>query len=200
MEQIQACAILRISLPIDEAGLKSAFRRRSHETHPDRGGTSDAFIAVNKAYELLKSLVGSSLIFVHETTGTTVTGETLSELGKGFPITESAKPCESCRGAGYITLTVSGGDCKACMGQGTYTRITRHCDCISQWPIRRCYRCNGTGSYIWLQLKRPFRCVPCDGTGFSSKVARHRHALCRTCQGIGEVRMWNPVIPRGRLG
>lgn len=199
VEQTQACAILKINLPIDEAGLKSAFRRRSHETHPDQGGASEDFIAVNSAYEVLKSIVGSNSIFAHDLTGTTSCGRPLTDLGKGLPVTQSAYTCDKCRGAGYTTER-SGvrGDCRACQGQGIYTTLSRRCDC-SAWPPRYCKRCRGAGWYVWLQLKQPHICKPCNGTGFTSKITQQVHNFCHACKGTGEIAVWNPVLPRGRL-
>jgi curved DNA-binding protein CbpA len=46
--------ILELTPPISMADLKSAYRRAAAKHHPDLGGTSEGFIAVNSAYEQLK--------------------------------------------------------------------------------------------------------------------------------------------------
>ena len=43
-------AILGVSQDVDEGGLKRAFRLRALATHPDRGGTAEAFREVHAAY------------------------------------------------------------------------------------------------------------------------------------------------------
>lgn len=43
-------SILGIARDADEATLKSAFRRRALDTHPDRGGSAEAFREVHAAY------------------------------------------------------------------------------------------------------------------------------------------------------
>ena len=43
-------AILGVSRDVDDAGLKLAFRQRALATHPDRGGTAEAFREVHAAY------------------------------------------------------------------------------------------------------------------------------------------------------
>ena len=45
--------ILKITFPFTKAELKRAYRKMALETHPDSGGTSEAFRAVNSAYEIL---------------------------------------------------------------------------------------------------------------------------------------------------
>ena len=45
--------ILGVNASTDEDGLKSAFHRKSRQTHPDRGGTVQAFQEVNEAYHVL---------------------------------------------------------------------------------------------------------------------------------------------------
>jgi hypothetical protein len=45
--------ILGVAIGADLAALKRAYRVKSHETHPDRGGNAAAFIAVKRAYDAL---------------------------------------------------------------------------------------------------------------------------------------------------
>lgn len=45
--------MLHVDAAADLASLRAAFRRRSMETHPDRGGSADEFAEVARAYEAL---------------------------------------------------------------------------------------------------------------------------------------------------
>jgi curved DNA-binding protein CbpA len=58
MSRSEAQKILRLPARFDERALKTAYRARSMETHPDKGGTTEAFLKVSEAYETLSS--GSS--------------------------------------------------------------------------------------------------------------------------------------------
>lgn len=48
--------ILQLSFPFTKEELKSAYRRKSLETHPDTGGTAEAFRKVNNAYQVLSRI------------------------------------------------------------------------------------------------------------------------------------------------
>ena len=58
MTSDEARAELKIPRRYSEKELKSAYRLRSVETHPDKGGTTEQFLRVSKAYELLSSASG----------------------------------------------------------------------------------------------------------------------------------------------
>lgn len=45
--------VLQLSFPFTYQELKSAYRRRARETHPDSGGTAEAFREVHAAYQIL---------------------------------------------------------------------------------------------------------------------------------------------------
>ena len=49
----RAADILDIEPDADEAAVETAYRERVKETHPDAGGSTDAFIAVKEAYRVL---------------------------------------------------------------------------------------------------------------------------------------------------
>lgn len=49
--------ILKVNSDVDDEGLKSAYRQRSRETHPDHGGSAEAFHEVNEAYQVLSEPV-----------------------------------------------------------------------------------------------------------------------------------------------
>lgn len=51
-------AILGVSREATEAELKAAFRRRALETHPDQGGSEEAFRSVLRAHDEAKRRIG----------------------------------------------------------------------------------------------------------------------------------------------
>ena len=53
MNRDDAFLILGLTPGVSEAEVKHAYRRLCLVVHPDRGGSSEAFIRVNNAYEIL---------------------------------------------------------------------------------------------------------------------------------------------------
>ena len=53
MNSADARQVLGVGASASEQDIKQAFRRLALITHPDRGGSSEAFIKVNEAYEIL---------------------------------------------------------------------------------------------------------------------------------------------------
>jgi curved DNA-binding protein CbpA len=49
--------VLGIGKNADPAGVKRAYRKRAQKAHPDRGGSAEDFVAVNRAYEILSDPV-----------------------------------------------------------------------------------------------------------------------------------------------
>jgi hypothetical protein len=56
MNSIEAREVLGVGASASEQDIKQAFRRLALITHPDRGGSSESFIKVNEAYEILTGL------------------------------------------------------------------------------------------------------------------------------------------------
>ena len=48
-----ACAVLELKWPVNREMVKRAYRAKSKAAHPDAGGSSEEFNAVQEAYELL---------------------------------------------------------------------------------------------------------------------------------------------------
>ncbi|NJM22726.1 MAG: J domain-containing protein [Richelia sp. SM1_7_0] len=48
--------VLQLSFPFTKEELKSAYRKKSLTTHPDTGGTAEAFRKVHNAYQVLLSI------------------------------------------------------------------------------------------------------------------------------------------------
>ena len=53
MNSVDARQVLGVGASASEQDIKQAFRRLALITHPDRGGSSESFIKVNEAYEIL---------------------------------------------------------------------------------------------------------------------------------------------------
>jgi len=214
--------ILRLPESFTFAELKTAFRAKSFFAHPDAGGSDEAFRLLVEAFDLLK---GSARIGGDKET---VEGRPLSELGQGYPLTESAKTCELCEGRGYrifhrrkrqmLQCDKCGGTglnrypCRKCEGEGSYVN--------SKGKRRKCSWCEGSGwfypsavaeagvkestvPFIPGTKNRGRICFACDGTGeVEGWVVREDeeeeyYAVCERCNGVGETKLFNPVIPRG---
>ncbi len=220
--------ILGIELPTELRLVKSAFRKKALLYHPDRGGDPKAFRDIEQAYrelikhsEILKS-IGSPI-------KATVNGKLLTDLGKGYPINVSAKTCENCEGRGYRILHKPRFvKCNSCHGDGWKRLKCKRCNGTKKYRkngrvVGDCYACNGTGEFVphEYSVKRGMRprrvsifdtmmgtriwpknhyCDTCDGEGRYLKEDGQACAIeCDECKGIGEIKLFNPVLPRGLI-
>lgn len=60
--------ILGVSTDADAKQIKAAYRSKAQETHPDKGGSDEAFLAVQQSYEILKDETKRA---AYDSTGTT---------------------------------------------------------------------------------------------------------------------------------
>lgn len=172
----EALSTLNIEFPFDENALKTAFRIKSKETHPDCGGNDEEFKKVMSSYDLLK---GFSQVFVDGNGLVTVEGISLMDLGKGLPEKNAVK-CDACEGLGYTTTInrrlISGEPCPACSGMGII------------W------------NYLgWGNIKEWKTCQRCQGRGMFSPVYQEKNLYhaCTRCNGTGEIEIYNPVLKKG---
>ncbi len=165
--------VLGLGLSFTSNELKSAYRCRARETHPDTGGSREEFITVQAAWEALK---GQCCLSVKGQTCVS-DGTPLAELGLGLGPTVNAVDCCTCKGVGYLSHTDSGErnahPCVACFLGRFRQRSGKTVDCRE---------CHGKG-YI------PAAKVDSTTT----------HTRCWGCAGVGETQIYNPVIPKGRL-
>lgn len=201
-----------VNLPISLSALKAAFRRKALTMHPDHGGSHEGFLKLNEAFKVLSGSTTMLLVADEVVAGATcIDGTPLEDLGKGYPITKAACACSTCSGKGYVPDGPRPGyECPHCDGQGKFIRRDRKCpacngyggDLFAAFSFSRfarvCRVCRGMGSITWLRLKRPITCRFCNGTGMREGGASYRK--CYECKGIGEKKMWNPVLHRGLLG
>jgi hypothetical protein len=54
---IEALSVLDLAWPCSEREFRAAYRRMSKQAHPDCGGSAEAFVEVNDAYESIKARV-----------------------------------------------------------------------------------------------------------------------------------------------
>jgi len=213
--------------------LKSVYRKIAFIVHPDIGGTEEQFQKLKDAYDLLKDLCVSEIIELDHT----IEGYTLSELGKGYPITESARTCDICNGYGYKKYHRKESiydRCPDCEGIGAYSVKCRTCSGIGHFRHPRtnenvgtCETCQGTGKFYppfnpknrniyseffgipWFMVTlsngqkiKANNCRKCNGMKevlMDKETETLYYSYCTACDGVGEIKMWNPVIPRGLL-
>ncbi len=221
-----ASRIIGISLPTTANALKSAFRRRSREVHPDHSIATDAtirFQELTAAYEFAQ-LQRDWLLRDDGTENKPamcVDGKTLlSDLGQGLGPTVNGKPCAPCGGKGFQSYTSEFDyePCKDCRTSwlGLFTEIVEYrCRrCGGDGNFKRnskavgdCRGCNGRG---WIKSKDAFhavlglrtvknRCVTCKGTSKIKSNNKMLYTKCTGCKGTGEILVFNPVIPKGLL-
>ena len=217
--------------------LKKAYRFAATLVHPDKGGTEEQFNDIQSAFELLKSHCSNSEDAVYQEA--TIEGKPLSEFGKGYPITESARVCEGCEGRGYKEFFEKGyvtEECPKCKGDGAFWLPCKRCGGSGKFKnkygkeVGECFLCGGSGKFyppykgrggsdffsvFFDNTVRMFRnirtkdgvrsirvncCKECSGNTYV-RVLRDKeqkyYMKCQECDGIGEIKMWNPVIPRG---
>ncbi len=157
--------------------------------------------------------------------GVTVEGHEINDLGKGYPITENAVTCDICGGKGYISFRVEHSkkyvECDECFGIGIVSYPCKKCDGTGDYSrngkiIGVCNLCNGSKrfypvnkrysrhyekiNYIPHSMNRGINCKKCDGYGniwipvYGNEMF---HSICNKCEGIGEIKIFNPVLPRG---
>jgi DnaJ-class molecular chaperone len=201
------------------AELKAAFRKLSFKHHPDVGGKPEKFRELTEAFETLKS---RTTIAEEIKEGRLHDGTLITELGKGFPITESAKTCDACDGKGYSVSRekdIGLVECPDCQGTRVRHYPCRACNGSGRYQNRvDCRLCKGSGKFypkskgygawpFWIpQAYIPgtvyvgLPCKKCGGEGsLNQPIATERinYVRCWECHGVGEIKMWNPVIPRG---
>lgn len=227
MKIFAAMSVLGLDEEFTQRDLRKAYRIMSMQFHPDRGGTSEQFETLTKAYGALKSRALKDGVKSDEQT---VEGVPIEELGKGYPLTVSAVECDVCKGKGwkgYAEIKEVEVVCPKCCGEGTHwyecencggtgDYITPHTNTITG----RCYKCDGTGRFypkyrrntlfdrffkVVMIKDKPIQvniCLNCNGTGKTKVKKRLDNAMkckCQECDGIGEVKIYNPVLPRGYL-
>jgi DnaJ-class molecular chaperone len=209
MTSVEAAKTLGVALPVSLNALKTAYRRRSHEEHPDvskHPQAAERFLALTIAYEHLQA-DPRALEYSAEDARRLLTddGTPLAELGKGLGPKTNGRPCDDCTGRGYRSYKIDGMRCPKC--RPYYLNIFHRA-----WEYL-CRKCNGSGKF-----KNKGECFPCRGTGWTRTTSGRNtcvackgteivenpqapvaHVKCAGCKGTGELMVFNPVLPKGLL-
>ncbi|KKK61294.1 hypothetical protein LCGC14_3015770 [marine sediment metagenome] len=200
--------------PTTRAAFRHSYRKQAFLVHPDHSQTKDPapFVALQAAYDLL---LQCNAIFAGDTEkqGDTATdGTPLNTLGLGLGSAVNGTDCNKCRTRGYTTaIGKKRVYCEECNDEGV--------------PLKQCPRCRGTcgftapdkthvvcevcwdkGKILDIIKRKHFSaalplCKHCHGTKYRTISNRDQPIFhkCLVCNGTGEVRIFNPVIPKGRL-
>lgn len=202
----EAAQVLRVALPITSNALKTAFRRRASEEHPDKSKhprAAERFVEVQAAFEFLD---GSEYVVGAPPEARCDDGTLLTMCGLGLGPTINGKPCPECRGRGYREI-YERERCPDCRPMGLfYFRYEYRCrKCAGTGRFLRngkdvgiCFACNGFG---WHRDHDPSafgdRCGTCRGTRYASTRQVASYMKCHACDGTGEIKVLNPVLPKG---
>lgn len=196
--------VFSLKLPFTREELKTAFKREAKKLHTDISGgdTKEDFIRMKEAYDVILSFdeffradFSSNLI--------TIEGIPLSQLGLGLGPMKNGRDCERCARKGYEEKRVPiyesvpcvmcyerGVPCRPCQGTGKFTQARSK-------KVVTCRVCDGT-KYVM----RKAHCYFCGGTSYRqipTERFRTVYHKCFECGGSGEIELFNPVLPKGRL-
>lgn len=203
-----------INQPVTEDELRQLYRKACIKLHPDTSGypSSKDFGEMKDAFKLLLSG-----FIVTELPTATIEGVSLSELGGGLGETVNSNPCNKCDKKGYTTTFsrerrycykcdrngVSKVPCPPCAGTGRYMqRNTKQIvvckNCRGKRFVTRKY---GPNVLDILSHQNKYPCKFCKGTKqfFPKQTQSLVHQICKECNGTGEVKIYNPVIPKGKI-
>lgn len=191
---------------------KKAFKKRCFELRADRGENKIEFGQMKEVYDKIVTLQEVSDIFIGNNGAgkitTTIEGLLLSELGLGLGMNVNANDCSECTGNGYTEyLGRRWTVCNNCDEDGFVKSefICRDCKGSGKFRQRRtkevvnCKRCSGTGKFKHPHLVN--LCLKCRGskTLWSKDKESVLYRLCWKCKGAGEIKIWNPVLPKGLI-
>jgi DnaJ-class molecular chaperone len=198
--------------------LKRKFRSLAMIMHPDKGGEANKFQDLQSAYETLIEYILED----KATEDIYINGKPLDQYGKGYPITESARTCDRCRGNGYVKFSEKvriEKSCPTCHGTGIFSYSCKKCNGSGKYirngkEIGECRLCSGSGRFypenkkgrssFWSRtvyipgtMKEAYPCKECSGNGTVLRwglILHNHYIICSECDGIGEIKMWNPII------
>jgi hypothetical protein len=218
--QLLAAQYFNMQLPLTLKDLVQAFRAERNKSHPDKNlgrekEAEEKFKVVTDAYS---RLVTCAEAFTEISPLTTVEGYVVSELGRGLENKMlNGTDCTQCQRRGYtISFETEFLTCTTCKGMGrvqmTVSVRCRECNGTTQFKQRNgrlvdCTRCHKTGKISKPRHPSPQeildeidKCRMCThGHIRRTNFDKPTYHICRSCEGVGEIRIFNPVIPKGRL-
>lgn len=229
MNYKEALDIFRLGEVPAKSRLKKLYRIKAKSAHPDHGGGIGDFLQLQEAFKVLDAIAvdkdvvlttvdGILLSDLGNGLGPMKNGKECSHCeGNGYTrveIGEHWEPCRHCDGSGYHQVLM----CKSCGGRGYFINPK------TEERVATCETCKGTGEYV---LAHPVACKKCNPNGqgklsafewsyfnmFGVFPMGHRRYIkgkirvaegirylrCDRCNGTGEVEMFNPVLPKGKL-
>lgn len=199
-----------IKLPTTLEVAKRVFRKRAVSEHPDTSKHPEASSRFIRLKEMFKYLEEGNFLEDNEAELLTQDGIPIATLGKGLGPNINGKDCESCDGKGFTSYKkidhpetcdnckvdfigfrmVCSYKCKKCQGTGKFKEN------------RSCFTCSGTGWFFPKNSRSTYinMCEKCRGSRVMYITeAKKTYEKCFTCKGTGEIRIFNPVIPKGLL-
>lgn len=210
MEITEAVKVLGLKPPTTTNAIKQAYKRASLLEHPDHSKhpqASERFQRVRKAYEI--AIVNHDIIELtsHDMEELRCQdGTPLSELGNGLGPRVNGRPCEFCEAKGFTSYRAGFIHCDNCHPVGFVGWEYKCSRCEGSGDFRdkkgrikgKCFKCNGLG---WKRGRgHKNRCFKCNGLQMiNDPNAPTLYRKCLECKGCGEVRIFNPVLPKGLL-
>lgn len=203
-----------LELPVEAIDLKAAYHQKAKELHPDRNekDTTALFQEMQDAYTKLSE--STAIIEVTNNALTTIEGVLLADLGTGLSLVINSVPCDNCQTKGYTTEAGSRFvECTDCDAVGLTLKTCPQCRGSRGFTALdgshvTCHSCNDIGTVSYYKVKFNWNdrvfwsrlCSSCNGTKRKAIPYGHIYRRCSPCQGLGEIQIFNPVIPKGRLG
>lgn len=185
--------ILGLQRNATEEEIKSAYKRKALEHHPDKGGNKEEFQRVKEAYEtLIDPVKRQQYDNPHQPPN-------LNDLF-GHPFFHHHQQQSKRKGNKAFTCSVTLGDVYTGIVKRFKVKRERLCEKCNE----PCYYCKGTGNITQQMQLGPFMqifsqaCEPCKGTGLNKK----NNSPCTGCNGksrLEEERLVEVVIEKGMV-
>ncbi len=170
--------ILQITNDANHTQIKKAFHRLAMSHHPDKGGDSDKFKAIQAAYEVLKDPTMRRLYDAHGLEG--MRRRVGWRGGRRGPRTRPVRRTADLRHALKVTLGefYNGSERRLRLERD---KVCPECKGLGGRPenLTVCSQCKGFGERGPVNALQTFPCSKCAGTG--RLVSRER--ACATCKG-----------------
>ena len=205
--------------------LKKAFRKQSLTHHPDVGGTKTNFENIVKAFKALEGHCSNSSETQLKTVNGTLLSKLGRGLPITTSV-KPCNRCDSKGYIEYRDWTTINIECPTCAGTGVFSYPCNNCNGKGHFinhqtgkVLGNCSKCGGDGRfyppykayglYDFFYIKTVFQngkqikakqCTHCFGDGevpSKKETETTKYLECSECTGIGEIEIFNPVIPRG---
>lgn len=188
--------ILGVDKNADQESIKTAFRKKAHQYHPDKGGDEEKFKEINEAYQILGNVdkrqkydqYGSAAFSGagqgFSSQGFNMNFEDLNDIFSGFGdwfgFGSSGMNYESKAKRQDLEMSINISFMEAALGTEKE---------ISYERMGACQECQGSGAKKGTELEN---CPTCSGRGKISRIQRtilgamQMESICSDCQGRGK--------------